>query len=260
MYDDTPILASVDDDVADRLASRRDALRRCGVAAAALSVPVAFGAMARAAFAQDGGNLPKQVVDVLQFALTLERLENEFYIEALQQDDLIPQEAREVFQTIQNHEQEHVQFIEDQIGGQRVKQPDFDFTAGGMFQPFEDYKTFLLLSQAFEDTGQRAYRGQAAALAGTPEVLTAALKIHSVEARHAARVRRLRGSEPWIPREQPGAPAAIEPVYAGMGQTTKYEVDVPAVSTVNPVQVTEAFDEPLTKKEVLAIVDPFLKG
>ncbi len=66
--------------------------------------------------------------------------------------------------------------------------------------------------------------------------------------------------EPWIPREQPSAPDPVKPVYAGMGQTTKYEVDVPAVSTVNPVQVTEAFDEPLTKKEVLAIVDPFLRG
>ena len=259
MHDDKPILATLDGDTAEQLASRRDALRTCGVAAAALSVPVAFGALARAAFAQDGG-LPKEVVDVLQFALTLERLENEFYIEALQQKTLIPDEARDTFEVIQKHEQEHVQFLEDQIGGQKVKQPQFDFTAGGAFDPFGDYKTFLLLSQAFEDTGQRAYRGQAAALAGTPKVLTAALTIHSVEARHAAQVRRLRGLQAWVSEDQPDAPKAVAAVYAGMDETVKYEVDVPAVSTVDRVQVTEAFDEPLTKKEVLAIVDPFLKS
>ena len=259
MSNDT-ILASVEPDVAEAIATRRGALRSFGLAAAAASFPVAFAAGARDAFAQDGGGLPQQVVDVLMFALTLERLENEFYIEALQQNSLIPDDARDVFETIQGHEQEHVQFLEEQLGGQKVEQPDFDFTAGGMFAPFEDYKTFLLLSQAFEDTGQRAYRGQAPNLVESPEVLTAALTIHSVEARHAARVRRLRELSGWIPETQPGVPAAVRPVYAGMGETTKYGVDVPEVSTVNPVQVTEAFDEPLSKAAVLKIVKPFLKG
>lgn len=260
MNPDTPILADVDPDVAEQLASRRDALRTCGVAAAALTVPIAFGAMARSAFAQDGGSLPAEVVDVLNFALTLEYLENTFYKTALTEDGLISGDARETFKTIQNHEQEHVEFLENALGAKKVDKPTFDFTAGGKFEPFDDEKTFMLLSQAFEDTGQRAYRGQAAALAGTPKILTAALTIHSVEARHAAQVRRLRGLEPWIPEDQPGVPAAVAPVYAGMDETVKYEVDVPSVSTVNAVQVTEAFDEPLTMKEVLAIVSEFLKS
>jgi hypothetical protein len=52
------------------------------------------------------------------------------------------------------------------------------------------YAQFLALAQAFEDTGVRAYKGQAANLIST-DLLTAALQIH-VEARHASEVRRLR--------------------------------------------------------------------
>jgi rubrerythrin len=53
----------------------------------------------------------------------------------------------------------------------------------------------LALAQAFEDTGVRAYKGQAANLMSKPDLLTAALQIHSVEARHASEVRRLRGQK-----------------------------------------------------------------
>jgi len=255
-----PILATLDADVAEQIATRRGALRRFGLAAAAVSVPVAFAASARAAFAQDGGAMPKQVVDVLNFALTLERLENSFYEQALEADGLIPDAARSIFETIQGHESEHVEFLEEQLGDNAGEAPRLDFTAGGQFAPFEKYAEFLLLSQAFEDTGQRAYRGQAPNLVEAPDVLTAALTIHSVEARHAARVRRLRDLTGWIPQAQPGVPAAVRPVYAGMDETTKYGVNVPQVSTVNARQVTEAFDEPLTRDEVLAIVKPFVSS
>jgi hypothetical protein len=43
-----------------------------------------------------------------------------------------------------------------------------------------------------------AYKGQATNLISTPDLLTAALQIHSVEARHASEVRRLRGLKGWI--------------------------------------------------------------
>ena len=49
----------------------------------------------------------------------------------------------------------------------------------------------MSLAQAFEDTGVRAYKGQAKNLISTPDLLTAALQIHSVEARHAAAIRDL---------------------------------------------------------------------
>ncbi len=258
MRNDQPILASLEPEVAERVASRRDALRSLGFAAAAVSFPVAFAASARTAFAQSGG-LPDQVVEVLQFALTLERLEDTFYREALADKGRIPPGQRQVFETISAHETAHVQFLEKALGDEAGSAPEFDFTAGGAFDP-QDYKTFLLLSQAFEDTGQRAYRGQAGELAGSPEILTAALTIHSVEARHAARVRRLRDLQGWVPNEQPDAPKPIAAVYAGMDETEKYGVDVPKVSTVEAKQVTESFDEPLTKDAVLDIVKPFLRS
>jgi hypothetical protein len=48
------------------------------------------------------------------------------------------------------------------------------------------------LAQAFEDTGVRAYKGQAGNVMSNKTVLQAALQIHSVEARHASQVRRMR--------------------------------------------------------------------
>lgn len=256
MAHDPTILETVDPEVAVQVSSRRDALRTMGTALAVASAPVAFGVMAQRAFAQ--GGLPKGVVDVLTFALTLEQLESSFYRQALDAKGLIPKDTRAVFEEISGHEDEHVKFLEGALGDKAGKAPKLDFTAGGAFAPFEEYEQFLLLSQAFEDTGQRAYRGQAANLVETPEVLTQALTIHSVEARHAARVRLIRDQQPWVPGDQPGAPKAVAPVYAGMGQTTKYEVDLTQVSDFDDKQITEAFDEPLSKKQVLAIVKPFL--
>jgi len=261
MTNDT-VLDQIDPDIAERIGSRRDALRDLGAVLAVASFPVAFAASAKQAFAQDGGALPAEVVDVLNFALTLEYLENSFYEKGLETAGLIPDtnSNRTIFETIQKHEGEHVEFLESTLGDKAVRKPSFDFTAGGKFDTFETYDTFLLLSQAFEDTGVRAYRGQAGALAGSPKILTAALTIYTVEARHAANVRRLRDLTGWVPRDQPDAPDPIKPVYAGMDVTTKYKVDVPDVSGVEAADVTEAFDEPLTKKDVLAIAGQFIKS
>ena len=73
----------------------------------------------------------------------------------------------------------------------------------------------------FEDTGVKAYKGQAGNLITSSKLFTAALRIHSVEARHAAEIRRLRGVKEWD---------------------------------------GGAFDQPLSKEEVLAMVSPFIRG
>jgi hypothetical protein len=54
------------------------------------------------------------------------------------------------------------------------------------------------VSHAFEDTGVRGYKGQAGNLKSSDEILTVALQIHSVKARHAAEVRLIRGQPAWI--------------------------------------------------------------
>ncbi len=126
-----------------------------------------------------------------------------------------------------------------------------------MFTPFTDYQQFLVLSQGFEDTGVRAYKGQAPALIGNPDVLRTALQIHSLEARHASIFRRLRGLDGWISFDDTDVPA-LQAVYAGEQNTTHLGFDVTTLTVKSVEAVTEAYDEPLTMEEVLAIASPFI--
>ena len=270
------ILGGLDPEVLETLGSRREALRgagRWGMGLAMASVPLALAGLAQRAFAQSGP--PQAVIDVLNFALTLEELEAEFYVMGVNAAGLIPASDRQIFTTIRDHEVAHVQFLRNALGAAAVAKPTFDFTAGGMFMPFTDYEQFKALAQAFEDTGVRAYKGQAPTLLQTPGILRAALTIHSVEARHASEVRRLRGNftdlspqEGWITLDLRGTgmPAATQPVYDGEENVTQAGINIanlpgPAAgSTIGATQASEAFDEPLTRQQVLEIVDPFIVG
>ncbi|MGH7657642.1 MAG: ferritin-like domain-containing protein, partial [Gemmatimonadales bacterium] len=136
-----------DPELLDRMGSRRDWLRGAGkasAAAAAASVPLALAATARSAFAQ--GGLPQQVVDVLNFALTLEYLEAEFYFQGTETRGLIPRSDRDVFAQVRLHEFAHVKFLKGVLGGQAVAKPSFDFSAGGQFDTFANYQTFIALA------------------------------------------------------------------------------------------------------------------
>ncbi len=113
-------------------------------------------------------------------------------------DGLIPDDYKALFKTIGKHETAHVALLQSALGAAAVKAPAVDFTAGGKYaDAFTNFKTFATLSATFEDLGVAAYKGQAGTLAGTP-VLTTALQIHSVEARHAAAVRPLVGKASTI--------------------------------------------------------------
>lgn len=270
------ILGGLDPEVLEQVGTRREALfgaGRWGMGVALASVPLALAGMARGAFAQSG--LPQAVVDVLNFALTLEELEAEFYVQGMASSGLIPTVHREIFRTIRDHEVEHVRFLREVLGSQAVAKPTFDFTAGGAFTPFSDYAQFTALAQAFEDTGVRAYKGQAGVLLQSRPVLRAALTIHSVEARHASEVRRLRGGftdqEPlqgWITLNLRGTgmPAATQPVYDGEENITQAGINIATLpgaatgATIGANAASESFDEPLTRQQVLEIVDPFIVG
>lgn len=253
------VLEKLDPDLLDRVVSRRGAVGTIGTAAAALaaaSVPLGLGVFARRAFGQ-GGPLPQDIQDVLNFALTLEYLEAEFYTLGLTAD-LIPFAQQRVFEQIRKHEDAHVELLSTTLGTNALAKPEFDFTAGGTFHDvFTNYDTFLALSQAFEDTGVRAYKGQAGALISNHALLTIALRIHSVEARHASVVRRMRGLKGWITGSSTDVPE-LAPVYAGEGETTQAGVNT--TSFVNANAATEAFDEPLTKAAVLEIAGLFIVG
>ncbi|MCE7030975.1 ferritin-like domain-containing protein [Jiella avicenniae] len=249
------ILNDLDPELATRLTSRRDVIAKTALQLGALAtVPVLLGGCAARLVS---GGMPQQVVDVLNFALTLEYLEDEFYRTALSQPRLIPASDRAVFEQISKHESAHVTLLATVLGFDAVAKPKFDFTAGGTFPDvFSNYRTFSALSQAFEDTGVRAYKGQAVYLIGASFILLTALKIHSVEARHAAEVRRLRGEDAWISGSSRGnLPAAAQPVYAGDGRAAQLGVSSFGVPRE---AVTEAFDEPLSKAQVLGIAGMFI--
>jgi hypothetical protein len=272
------ILALGDDELATQLVSRRDAIARGAGVASAVSVglrmatiPVALAAVARDAFGQ--GRLPAVVNGVLNFALVLEYLESEFYTRGLAAN-IIPQADLAIFQTISAHEVGHVNYLRSTLGASARPKPTFDFSAGGgtgtgpYADVFTNYATFKAVAQAFEDTGVRAYKGQAGLLIPYGAVLTAALTIHSVEARHASEVRRLRGNftdteplyEGWITENTTDVPGAAN-TYAGEDNTTHLGVNLSGIASLSGVShasLTEAFDEPLTMAQVLAIVSPFL--
>lgn len=243
--------------------SRRDAFRQFGsIVKDVAIVSLPFGAAMMTpnkSYAQMSGASP---VDVLNFALTLEYLEAEFYQMGLDASGLLSGDTRAVIAKISQHEDAHVELLRGAIGslgGEAVDKPEFDFTAGGTFPGvFSDMQTFLALAQAFEDTGVRAYKGQATNLIMQDDLLTVALQIHSVEARHASEVRRMRGSKGWIVEDNNTSAPAAAAVYAGEDNIIHLGVDATSITPVGYTAVTEAYDEPLTKEEVLAIASLFL--
>lgn len=257
-----------DPELDDILISRRQAIARglttSTTVAAGLamgSVPVALAALSTDAFAQ--GGLPQGIVDVLNFALTLEYLEAEFYNTGLAAPNLIRPEWGAQFDQIRKHENAHVKYLRATLGSKAVPKPTFDYTAGngsrnGPFRDvFSNEKTFTMVAQAFEDTGVRAYKGQAAYLMGNRDILVSALKIHSVEARHAGQIRRLRGQKAWVVGDSRGdLPAVTQPIYDGEANRFHFILAQPA----SGISMTHAFDEPLTKGQVLDIVAPFIVG
>lgn len=214
---------------ASRLQTLTD-IANFGKKAAVASVPLGLGVlMSTPAKAETTSTsavaFKTPLTDALQLALTLEYLEDEYYRMGLAKAGLIPTADRTVFSQISKHETAHVAFLRTaltSLGTTPTAKPTFDFTAGGNFDPMNDYQQFMILAQAFEDTGVRAYKGQAGNVMSNKDVLTAALQIHSVEARHASQVRRMRAQKGWIELANGGnMPAATNPVYAGEGVTNQ---------------------------------------
>ncbi len=248
-----------------------------GKKAAAAAIPFGLATSGKARAATAAFFQENSAVSALQLALTLEYLEAEFYIKALE-SGVIPggSRAEKVYMQISKHESAHVDFLRaglEGAGATPVESPTFDFTAGGAFDPFNEnntgqetaYAQLLALAQAFEDTGVRAYKGQAGNLMGTA-FLEPALQIHSVEARHASEIRRIRGLEGWITGDNRGAgmPEATQAVYDGEANVTQGGVDLTTLSYADPIvgdlteAVTQAFDEPMTAETATAIAGLFI--
>jgi rubrerythrin len=135
----------------------------------------------------------KNDVKILNYALTLEYLESEFYKQALAKASLTG-DVLEATKIVSDHEDAHVAFLKKALGKAAVKKPTFDFK-----DTVTDSTKFLTTAVALEDTGVAAYAGQVTKVF-SPKVLAAAASIHSVEARHASRFRSLQGSN-FAPRD-----------------------------------------------------------
>jgi rubrerythrin len=128
-------------------------------------------------------------VAILNYALALEYLQAAFYTEA-ERRRALRGEARKAARVIGAVERAHVEALLDVLGSKAAKEPFFDFRG-----TTEDQEAFLRTAVAFEDLGTAAYKGQAPRIQ-SPQVLAAAISIHSVEARHAAWIRYLVGAVP----------------------------------------------------------------
>ncbi len=156
-----------------------------------LAAGAAYGAMSTTglitqALAQSGGG----DVDILNFALTLEYLETDFYTRAAKQVQGLSSYESKLTRELRDNEAEHVDALVatiKKLGGKPVAKPTFDF--GGAFGSRAAY---LKTANTLEDTGVSAYNGAGPSIK-SPEVLAAAGSIVQVEARHAAAIRLLNG-------------------------------------------------------------------
>lgn len=205
---------------------------------------------------------PRQVVE---YALTLEKLEDDLYERAIDAFSSglssLPQEAKDAVQSYGEDEADHaivLAAVLTQLGGDPSKvtipdEPNYNAILGRNL--FGNPRDFLLGLQYVEDLGVAAYKGQVgnllnAVLSGSAPaktVLAGALEIHTIEARHAAGIRYLRqrlynaNIRPWIRSPK-------EVLY---NENTRPNVPVPFDDV--------AFDGFATANEVLELVGPVLK-
>ncbi|QNL48922.1 ferritin-like domain-containing protein [Olivibacter sp. SDN3] len=265
-------IENADLEIYERLNPRRMVIRTIssfGSKIALSSLPFVVSGLLRKAYGQE---LPQKIVDVLNFALTLEYLEAEFYTKALAANGLITNTtAKDAITVIRDHENQHVDFLKSALGAKAVAKPKFDFTASGTFSDvFSNYDTFLAIANALEDTGVRAYKGQAGELMENDNILRYALNIHSVEARHAAHIRQMRRArggvaanlKPWITGSNDTGISAVDPIYANEDNKIQADIDITTLNGINGKistgAATESFDEPLSKDAVLEIAQLFI--
>jgi len=155
------------------------------ITAGAVYGAAAVGPYVTNALAASGGG----DIDVLNFALTLEYLEADFY-QVKGPAVGLSGPAKTLASSFGDEEAEHVAFLSKAIsaaGGKSVKAPTFSF-------PVADEPSFLKLAYTLENVGVGAYNGAGPSLTNK-EYLAAAGSIVQIEARHAAAIALLTDSK-----------------------------------------------------------------
>jgi hypothetical protein len=152
--------------------------------------------------------------EILNFALTLEYLESDFYNVKGKQVGLSGQ-AKSYATLFGEEEQDHVMALTaaiKQLGGTPVAKPTFVF-------PVSSESAFLALASVLENTGVGAYNGAAPSLK-SQQVLASAGSIVQIEARHAAAINLLIGMSP-TPNQGFDVPLTKTQVLAKAGPLIK---------------------------------------
>jgi len=165
-------------------------------------------------------------LEIVNYALTLEYLEADFYMQVINSGLVKDKKLVELAKSIGENENEHVAALTatvEKLGGTPATKPTTKFEEvldGGL-------KKVLLTAATVENLGAAAYLGQAGNIKDK-DILAAALSIHTVEARHAAALNSL-----------------IKAGFKGDGP-------------LNGSVPDGAFAKPMTMDEVLEAVKPFI--
>lgn len=262
-------------------ATRRDILAQLGRAAVA-ALPLGLATLPAAATPQNTS------YDAVTLLLLLERTQKSLYTLALAAPGLVPLAQVVDFQRMLTQQTQHEGFLVRALqnaGAVIPAAPAFDFSgrrnvpANPVLFPnvLSSYDEFLALAQQLEDLGVGLYQAQARVLVGGDNQLAqVVLRIHSVEARHAAHVRGLRRSrgavvKPWpsdsdAPITRPAAAQVLGLVAANENNTAQSlaTAAVPFLdflflrdTGVRPTALAEAFDEPVSSAAALAALALF---
>jgi rubrerythrin len=140
-------------------------------------------------------------IGIVNFALTLEKIEADFYKAALLVE--MSPEAKKLLQGIQQNENEHVKSLTQalqQLGGKADPAVKATITIPS------DERELLRAAFELEDTGVSAYNGAATQIQ-SKDLLQAVASIAQVEARHAGGLRELAG--------EPATVGAFDRVLSG---------------------------------------------
>jgi Ferritin-like domain len=166
--------------------TRSSFILRGALAAGAFYGTASVAPFVSQALAETGGG----DVEILNFALTLEYLEADFY--NVKGKSLgLSGEAKKYAKEFGAEEAAHVSALTaaiKQLGGKPATKPTFAF-------PATSEKSFLVLASVLENTGVGAYNGAAPSLQ-SKQVLASAGSIVQIEARHAAAIDLLIGKSP----------------------------------------------------------------
>lgn len=128
-------------------------------------------------------------IGVLNYAYSLEQLENAFYKKVTEHDafnTIFKEKERKLIIEIKENELVHLQFYRALLGGMKIRDLDPNFET----IDFSNKTSVLLHAALFEDTGIAAYNGSGK-LFQDVEKLKVAGKIVSIEGRHAAILRNM---------------------------------------------------------------------